>query len=103
MPDWAAQMMGPGGALIVLVVVGRAGFNFFTEMIRKQDEKYDKQVDRLATLHTSTLEHIHAQTLAVSQHTEALKLLSDSIKNCPNAGEKQPANFGVLQAAVNPQ
>ena len=92
--------MGPGGALVVLVVVGRAGFNFFTEMIKKQDEKYDRQVERLDKMHVSTLEHIHAQTLMTGQQTEVLRTLNDNIKGCPGAGDAQPAKFSRPVAAI---
>jgi len=101
MPDWMAQMMGPGGALVVLVVFGRAGFSFLTDMIKKQDEKYDRQVKRLDEIHTSTLEHIHAQTVISGQQTEALKVLTDNIKSCPNSDAQSRGRGGIL-AAVKP-
>ena len=73
MPEWIQPLLGQGGALIILAIVSRGGFKFFTTMIAKQDVKYDRQAQRFDELHTSTLEHIHEQT-------EALRRLHESIE-----------------------
>ncbi len=84
-PDWISSelitaIMGPGGAILAIVVAGKIGFTFLTRLLEKQDEKYQKQVDRLDKLHVRTLEHMHDQTLATSLQTETLKNLSEKIQ-----------------------
>ena len=69
------QMLGPGGALIILLVVGKMAFTFFTNQLAKQEARYDAQEKRQNTLHEKTLE-------ALSAHTIAIERLTDKIDSC---------------------
>ena len=69
--------MGPGGALVILLFLGRMGFKFLTDLISKQDVRYESLCREFKTLNTHTLEHIAAQTTATALQTEALRRLTE--------------------------
>ncbi len=72
MPEWINPILGPGGALVVLIIVSRGGFKFLTAIIEKQEIRNEEQSRRFETLHTSTLEHIHEHTTAITKLGEVI-------------------------------
>ena len=80
MPEWLPQLMGPGGAVIAIIILGRMGFKFLIELLEKKDAQYQEQNARLDTLHTKVLEHIHEGNVATALQTEATKTLSDRLQ-----------------------
>ena len=64
---WIQVIVGPLGALIVMIFVGWRGFLFFKNLLADQETRHDKQEDKLIKLHTSTLEGMSANTAALTR------------------------------------
>ena len=62
-------ILGPGGALFILLAVGWKGYNFFTAELGRLNARYEKQEGRLIELHKTTLEALKAHTVAVEKLT----------------------------------
>jgi len=80
MPEWLPSLMGPGGAIIAVVILGKMGFNFLINMIKEQRVEQQERDVRLEKLQIKTLDHIHENTLATSLQTEALRTLGERLQ-----------------------
>ena len=76
-------LLGPFGALVLLLIIGKYGFTFLTKLIEKQDLVSEKRANMFDSLHNSTLKHIHAQTEAVRSLSESVTTLATKINSCP--------------------
>lgn len=70
--EWGPQLLGPGGALLVLLIVGRMAFNFFTTQLTKMEKRYDAQEERFNKLHSQTLQTVSANTRAIERLTDKI-------------------------------
>ena len=76
MEVWMDRIVGPHGALVLLVLVGIYIVKYLKENIIKHELKAEKQEKRLDEMHTSTIQHISA-------NTNALERLSGKLTKCP--------------------
>ena len=79
MPDWLPSLLGPGGAIISVIILGKIGFNFLIKLIEEQKVEQQKQAVLYRELHTKILEHITESTVATVLQTEVFKTLNERL------------------------
>jgi hypothetical protein len=73
MPTWIGLASGPFGALMLLIIIGRSGFKFFTKLLDKQEARFEKQSMKLNEIHLMTLDKFAEQAVAMTELTVVVK------------------------------
>lgn len=73
MQEWLPILLGPGGALVLMILVSRIGFKYFVTLLAKQEKRYEEQERRFAMLQISTLKRIHELSDAIENLTKEIE------------------------------